>query len=345
MAGAVDKDHTVGLIVFGILEILLGIVCFSAAMLLLIVVSSVGLHGMKPVHFAMAMGGFFCLTVWFVVMGMGSFRAKRWARALVLVGAWVSLFLGTLLLALFLHVLPETCVALADSGLVLPSTALGILYFTVLVLVVLLVVFPMSAVLFCGLKGVQNTCERINPDPCWTDRCPLPLLTMCFVSLFGCLSVVFGATTNYTVFFYGRVLSGAPGFAVIALVSAAFGYVGWGAYSRKMRAWWTAYALVLLASSSMMLTFSEMNMAELYVHMGYSAEQVGQLEAFRIFNPAMLTFMSFTWGVIACIFLIWVRDCFRPEKHTTVVKSYQQLKAEEEATRSTTPARPRMRID
>ncbi len=345
MAGDPEKDRRVGLIVFGTLEILLGILCFSIAMLLLVIVSSAGLHGMKPVHYAMTMGGLFYLTGWFVVMGMGSFQARRWARELTLVGAWVSVFLGTLLLSLLLHVLPEVYVAVADSGLFSPETALAVLYFSVLVLVVLGVLFPLAVSLFYGRKSVKETCERLNPAACWTDRCPLPLLAMSFISLLGSLSIVFGATSNYTVFFFGRVFSGAPGFVVVALISVAFGYVGWGAYTRKMHAWWAAYALVLLISASMMLTFSELDMPELYAHMGYSAAQVVQLESFRMLNPSMLTFMSCTWGVMACIFLVWVRDCFRAEKDEVVVKSYQQIKAEEEAARPERPPRPRMRID
>ena len=53
MEGDPSKDHTTGLIIFGTVEVLLGIFCFSLAMLLLIVVSVHGLHGMKPVHFWM----------------------------------------------------------------------------------------------------------------------------------------------------------------------------------------------------------------------------------------------------------------------------------------------------
>ena len=104
LEGDPSKDCTVGLIVFGTLEILLGIFCFLLAMVLLVVVSTNGLHGVKPIHYWMAMGFLFYLTGWFIVMGLGSLKARRWARALLLVGAWTSVFFGTLVLALILQI-------------------------------------------------------------------------------------------------------------------------------------------------------------------------------------------------------------------------------------------------
>ncbi|MCK4563525.1 MAG: hypothetical protein KAU94_02485 [Verrucomicrobia bacterium] len=340
------RDRSAGLVVFGTLDVLLGIFCFSLAMLLLIVVSSAGLHGLRPIYYWMAMSFLFYSTGWYIVLGLGSIKARRWARALLVVGAWVAVFFGTLALALVLYILPEAYGILADSGLIAPTVALGILYFAVFVLLFLQVVFPLIAVAFYGLESVRTTCERRNPEPSWTDRCPLPLLAMGFISTLGCLSIIAGATTHYTVFLFGSVVSGWPGMLVVAFLSIACGYVGWGAFTRKMHAWWGAYALVLLTCSSLMLTFAEIDMSLLYTHMGYSAMQIEQQKQFLTLSPASLTFISCVWGIMASIYLVWVRDCFRPEKDAVEVKSYQQRKTEEEAAnpKPTTP-RNRMRLD
>ena len=345
LEGDPDKDCSTGLVVFGTLEILLGLFCFALAMFLLIVVSASGLHGMKPSHYGMSMGFLFYLTGWFIVLGLGSIKAQRWARALLLVGAWTSIFFGTLALTLVLYILPEVYGLFSDANWVSPIAALGILNFSVVVLVLLLVILPLASVVFYGLKGVRATCERRNPSPCWTDRCPLPLLAMSFISILGGLSIVAGSTTHYAVFLFGHVVSGIPGALVIAAISAASIYIGWGAYTRRIRAWWGAYALVLLISSSMMLTFAELDMAEFYAHMGYTSEQVESLQEFRPVNPALLTFLSGVWGIMACAFLVWVRGCFCPEKDEVVVKSHQQIKAEEEAAKPKETPRVRMRLD
>lgn len=345
LEGDLEKDRSVGLVFCGVLEIVLGILCFSMAMLLLVVVSSTGLGGMKPSHFRMAMGLMFYLTGWFIVMGLGSIKCCRWARALTLVGAWVTVFFGTLVLALVLYILPEVHNLLTESELISPMGALAYLYFAILVLLVLQVLFPLFAVAFYSMAGVEQTCVRRHPKPSWTDRCPLPLLAMGFISILGSFSVLVGATTNFVVFFFGQVVTGAAGMMILLLVSVSFAYVGWGAYKRKTHAWWGAYALVLLTSSSMMLTFSEMDMDTLYNHMGYTAEQMSQLSNLGPFNPAMLTFVSCIWGVMACVFLVWVRDCFRPEKYQAEVKSYEQVKAEEAGSMPEESNKPRMRLD
>ncbi len=340
-----ERDRSTGLVVFGTLDVLLGIFCFSLAMLLLIVVSSAGLQGMRPVYYWMAMTFLFGSTGWYIVMGLGSIKARRWARALLIVGAWVAVFFGTLALALVLYILPEVYGIMADSDLVAPGLVLGVLYFSVFMLLFLQVVFPLIAIAFYGLASVRTTCERRNPKSCWTDRRPLPLLAMGFISTLGCLSIVAGATTHYTVFLFGHVISGWQGMFVAAGLSVACGYVGWGAFTRKMHAWWGAYALVLVTCSSLMLTFAELDLPVLYAHLGYSPEHIESQQKFLSFSPATLTFISCVWGIMASIYLIWVRDCFRPEKDAVEVKSHQQHMAEKEAAKPKPTPRNRMRLD
>ncbi len=344
LEGDPEKDRSTGLVVAGAVEIALGFLSFSLAMLLLIGVASAGLGGMNPSHLWMCMGFLFYLTGWFIVVGLGSVKARRWARALVLIGAWMTIFFGTLFLALTLHVLPEVLDLLTENG-VSPMLALGELYFVIGALIALQVVFPMIAVGFYNLRGVKATCERRNPNPCWTDRVPLPLLAMGFICAMGCFSLVWCAPTNHVVFVFGRILSGGEGMVVIALISVAFGYVGWGAFTRKIHAWWGAYALVLITSTSMMLTFAEMELADLFTHMGYAPELVEKWERIEAVSPAALTLATCVWGVMVCVYLVWARDCFHPEKDHAEVKSYAGRKAEEDAALPEKPKGPRMRLD
>jgi hypothetical protein len=74
LEGDPSKDCTVGLVVFGTLEILPGIFCFPLAMLLLMGVSTIGLHGLKSIHYGMAMGFLFYLTGWFIIRDWAASR-------------------------------------------------------------------------------------------------------------------------------------------------------------------------------------------------------------------------------------------------------------------------------
>ena len=79
--------------------------------------------------------------------------------------------------------------------------------------------------------------------------------------------------------------------------------------------------------------------------MGYSQAQIAGLQQFPFVSPAVLTFVTCIWGIMACTYLVWVRDCFLPEKDVVEVMSYQQRKAEEVAARPPEAARPRMRLE
>jgi len=346
LEGDPNRDRSRGLVVFGVLEVGLGILAFSLAMLLLVTVSATGIGGMKLSHFRMSMVFMFLLTAWFIVIGLGSMKACRWARALVLVGAWIAVLFGTFGLALMLYVLPGMYTILLASGQLDPRFALSLLYGIVFSLIVLQVVFPLVAIGFYSLAGVQATCERKHPASCWSDRYPVPLLTLGFILALGGLSIIAESTINYVVFLFGRIFSGMAGMLIMLLISAACGYVGWGALKCKKHAWWGAYALVLLVSSSMMLTFSELDMPVLYSHMGYNEQQIQQLTRVVLLNPATLTFASGIWGVMACIYLVWIRDCFLPGRGPVEIKSFAQRKAEEEAaTKRNGVQGPRMRLE
>jgi hypothetical protein len=341
-----DKDWSKGLFAAGLLEMVLGILAFASAMLLMIVVSKTGYGVLRPMQAGQLMFGLLFLTGWWIVMGFGSLKAHRWARALVLAGSWVGMFFGSLFLALVLYVLPELHGLLLDSEWLSPSAAMSVAYLAVLFLLLLQLVIPLISIAFYGLEGVEATCCRRNPEPCWTDRIPLPLLTMGFISALGCCSIITAASFGYTVFFFGRVVSGGAGLFIVLLISAVCGYIGWGAFMKKMQAWWGAYALILTISCSLMLTFSEVEMDVLYSRIGCTADQIIQLSRYRVLNPAMLAAMSGIWGGMACIYLVWVRDCFLPEIKVTEIKSYEQLMAEQKMNEEAVlPKGPRMRLD
>jgi hypothetical protein len=318
-----EQDRSTGLVVFGAIEILMGIAAFSLAMILMELVSSTGLGGVKAAHYRLFMGYLLLMTGWYCTLGMGSIMALRWARVLMLVGSWVAVFFGTLALALILYLAPWVYHLLADPAIFSPQATLALLYTGLVALITLQLVFPLAAVSFYRLRGVRATCEWRNPKPCWTDRFPLPLIVLGFLSALGVANVFLGAATNYVVFVFGRIWTGWSGFAVTAAVAAACGYVGWGAFTRKKQAWWTAYGIILVTSSSMMITFSGLDMEEAYRMMGYSGSLISALEGFQLLSPAPLTFVTCVWSIMACAYLIWVRDCFQPGRETVEVKSDQ----------------------
>lgn len=101
-ASAPYKDRYGGLVAFGILELLLGACCSLMLPLTLVnVFLSRRLPGAAGAAGNAATAGFGLLVygglaVFFVTIGIGSLRARRWARTLMLVAAWMWLVSGLL---------------------------------------------------------------------------------------------------------------------------------------------------------------------------------------------------------------------------------------------------------
>jgi len=94
------KDMKTGLIVFGILQIIFG--GFCALMIPFAVIGMIAsafldsgtAAPVRPTMMIPAILLYVVLAAWFIWMGIGSIKARRWARALVLVTSWIWLVGG-----------------------------------------------------------------------------------------------------------------------------------------------------------------------------------------------------------------------------------------------------------
>ena len=169
------KNRSTGLIVFGVLEILLGCLCaLLVPIMLLGQAMSFRVTGAEP-NYRMAVPGvvmYGILAVTFIWLGIGSIRCRRWARALVLILAWSWLLVGVATLGFSVFLLPKVMESLPTEAAKIVSlvVALGML-------TIIFIVFPGGLVLFYKSKDVKATCENRDPVAQWTDACPLPVLT------------------------------------------------------------------------------------------------------------------------------------------------------------------------
>ena len=89
------KDRKVGLVVFGILQIILGGLCALLVPLMILgmiasrTFEDVSAAGMSARMMVPGVLFYVIVAVWFIWMGIGSIKARRWARALVLVTSWL----------------------------------------------------------------------------------------------------------------------------------------------------------------------------------------------------------------------------------------------------------------
>lgn len=316
MGGTDIKDRKTGLIVFGILEILLGAFCVlmvSFVILGMLISATLNKSSAQPLSTSMTVAGILfnvLPAIWFVWMGIGSIKARRWARALLLVTSWFWLIGGIMGLVFMLVFLSDMYDQMGKSGQMPQQIAAGIKYVMIGFMAVFYVVIPGALVLFYGSRHVKATCERMDPQVRWTDKCPLPVLAMSLISGFWAVCMLITGFYGWTTLFFGFILSGIAG-ALVALVSMLLlGYVAWGAYKLDIKAWWCAVLLTIAWGVSVGITFSRVSLIESYERANFPAPQLEIMKQLIMPGPSWMVLFCGLWVVIALVYLLYTRRYF-----------------------------------
>jgi hypothetical protein len=139
-------DRSTGLIVFGILEMLLGYLCALLVPLMVLgQVMSAKATGGAP-NYRLAIPGvlmYGTLAVALVWLGIGSVRCRRWARALVLVLSWSWLVVGVIAVGFTVFWFPKMMAGLPSN-----EVKVVVFLFTIAFLAVIFIVVPGALVFF-----------------------------------------------------------------------------------------------------------------------------------------------------------------------------------------------------
>ncbi|MCX6993526.1 MAG: hypothetical protein NT011_10340 [Kiritimatiellaeota bacterium] len=311
------KDRTTGLVVFGILEIILGTICALIVPLMIFsMFVSAGLHkgSTPPVGASTMLPGiliYVLMAVWFIWMGIGSIKARRWARALWLVSSWFWLISGIMGLVFMLVFLPNMYDQMGKSGQMTQQIVAIMKYTMIGFMVVFYVIIPGTLVFFYGSKHVKATCERKDPKIRWTDRCPLPVLAVSLISGFSAASILLMGFYGWTFPFFGLILTGIAGAGVAFVSMLLHGYVAWGTYRLSVKAWWCAVVLTIAWGISMGITFSRVTLMEFYEKMNFSAQLLENIKQFA--QPASLMVqLSVLWFIVVLAYLLYTKKYFIP---------------------------------
>jgi hypothetical protein len=248
---------------------------------------------------------YFTLGACFAAIGVGSIRARRWARTLALVAGWIWLSTGVLCVVAVAFILPAALSAAGAPG-VSAGCALAV---AEVFLVAFLVALPLALVLFYRREDVRLTAEWRNPQPDWSDRVHPTLLGVVAAFAFGGVACVLAVPFLPAVPLFGSVLTGARA-AVVLLVFAAISFLlAWGSWRRSRAAWWGLLALQVFALANF-LTLRSLDVETYLRQSGYPEDQVRQAAAMNILgSPAMLWIAILgTAGLIA--FIVAIRRHF-----------------------------------
>jgi len=324
------KDMRTGLIAFGIIQIIFGGFCALAIpfMIFGMLVSTIsGKSSAAPISVRMMVPSvlfYVVLAIWFIWMGVGSIKARRWARALILVSSSLWLIGGICGLIFMFLFIPGMYDQMAKNTqmprpavLIMKSVMIGFM-------TVFYVVIPAALVLFYKSKNVKATCEFRDPQVRWTDKCPLPVLAISFLFGIWAASALFTGFYRWTIPFFGFILSGIPGATVALVIMLLSAYNAWGTYRLDIKAWWCSVLLIIALALSTAITFSRVSIWDLYEKINFPKQQMDMMKQSGVLQTSTMVVLGGLWSLGLLAYLLYIRRYFvsPPDQESPSQHSY-----------------------
>jgi len=293
----------------GLLQIFAG-ACLACFLCLgIVVLSAAAAGGAPPVPGGpwIMVGVYGPIALGCIVVGVGCLRTRRWARALSLIASWGLVLLGFVEAAAMLAVsrsMPSLMAAMPGQG---ASAMLSPAEFIVIAVVALLFfgVPGIVGVLFFGSASVKKTVERCQPEPSWTDACPLDVLATSLA--FGsCAIVMVPLAPIMPLAAFGRLFVGPAAICGYAIAAILLASLAWGLYRRTRWAGPLLIATMIVGIANSVLTMRSDALDRYYVAMGYPAPMAAASSAL-LREPAMVVLIL----VMSAATMTWMLHILR----------------------------------
>lgn len=311
------KDRKTSLVVLGVIQIIIG--SFCALMVPLMIMGMIalnmagkdGVEGPKPGAMIIGFVFYALLAVWFIWMGIGSIKARRWARAIILITSWMWLICGLLGFIFILMVVPSIYDQMGQDER-LPEGVAVVMQIVMLVFMsVIYIIIPGLFVLCYKGKNVKATCEYRDPKVRWTDKCPLPVLGVSLVCAVWAVSIPLTVVNNRgTVPFFGVLLGGVTGAIVILALSLLLAYSAWSMYKLDINGWWCGLLVNVGWSLSSIITLSCVSMESYFEKTGVSEQQMESMKNIGIIWKNVMAPGMVFWLVVVLAYFIYIRKYF-----------------------------------
>lgn len=309
------KDRRSALLVAGILEIVMGIGAWLMVALMFFSMRMAAQQGNPIPAFSMISGALFygLIGLLFVVLGIGSIQARRWARALwvvfsagwILVGVLSAIFVAVFVPFFFTH--PPAGQPAPPPGMVnvMLITALGFVG-------VFMVVLPSAIFLFYRSRNVQATCEAAQTRPSWTDACSLPVLgAVCWLGVLGVTLVTMPFAYAGLFPFFGIFLRGIPGILLWLGLGVVAGVSAMGLYRQQEWAWWLGLLLLVGLTVSATFTYARADLNVFYTELGLPPQQLQQIEAMGFNRPPYMIVSTLLPLLPFIVLMLWARTSLK----------------------------------
>jgi hypothetical protein len=292
----VYRDRSFGLVIFGVIEILIGGFCGLLVPLGALAwwitggqtSGSGALRSTVPVLVLYAV--FAGVLIW---LGVGSIRARRWACELMLSISRIWLLTGVASLVITWFILPGLMRSVGGAAGMPAAVLLMTTAVTFVIVSFVYVMLPGAFVLFYRSPDVMATCRARDPRPQFTDGCPPRILTLAVVWALAAVSVLVMPAYDWAFPFFGTMVVGIEGAVPWLVVLVVCGMLAWGSCRRSPWAWWGGVAATGAAAVSTVLTSLRMDPKSILSVMRLADDQVRLLS-------------SISWPDRWMIVLLWV---------------------------------------
>lgn len=245
------------------------------------------------------------VMLFFVVMGVATIRAKRWARALMNAFCWLWLIFGVFTSFVLAAVLPRTVMRVGQ----LPQGAIIIaIVFVCCIVAFFMILVPGVLLLVYGNAGVKATCERRDPKTSWTDRFATGPLLLLVLVVIGLVSDLWIAATHPMFPAFGKYLTHAPGAVAFIITAVWRGFLARECFYLRRRGWTLVLLTFVLSFTATIVTLLRADLSAAYRDAGYSTAVIAQSTA-MLRNPAYVAVLI---GIMVAtvVFVISMRKYF-----------------------------------
>jgi hypothetical protein len=110
--------------------------------------------------------------------------------------------------------------------------------------------------------------------------------------------------------FFGRIISGLPGVLLALGLAGLWLWLGQMWYRLKVAGWWALLAMLIVFAVSNCITFSHLDLMELYRKMGYPEAQLDMIRRQGWISSKFMLWNSVFWLLPMLGYLLWVKRFF-----------------------------------
>ena len=303
------RDRRGWLLFFGVVELLIGGVCLLLVVGSLVVMTaggSSGTAGTKPPALGLWLNVLVYLGAgsFLVTMGIGTIRAKRWARALMLLTSWpvfLAFLLGGIAMAMlmpsFLETLPQAAGQPDIRGVIKVVLSLVFLFLTIV---------PLAFIVFYSRPDVRATFEARDPGRSWVDGRPLPVLGVAgAVGLYGLFALI-GLVRGPSYGVFGLLLTGPAAVAALLANALLCAWLAREIYRMTRAGWWANVACGVLLHLSAWMTLRVIGVERLVQSSAAQAEIAARPELLQWAQRFAQWFTPVS-GIVWVLTLVWLR--------------------------------------